>query len=291
MKILLIGGNGQVGWELRRTLKAAGEVIAPDRKQLDLSQPETLREIILNIEPNWIVNAAAYTAVDRAEQERDLAFTVNAETPRVLAEISAELDVGLIHYSTDYVFNGTGQIPFDEEAPISPLNVYGASKSAGETAIRAAHPKHLIFRTSWVYGHRGTNFFLTMQRLMREQNELRIIKDQIGAPTWSHHIAEMTALIMRQMSSSPQKSNHSQLWGTYNLTSDGETSWFGFAEAILEVMALERKPALVPISSSDYPLPALRPMNSRLSNEKLQRVFGLKLPNWRLAFNQMIEKS
>lgn len=287
MRILVTGGNGQVGWELKRTLAPLGELIAPGREQLDLSQPETLRKSILNIRPNLIVNAGAYTAVDRAEQESNLAFAVNAETPRILAEVSAELGSILIHYSTDYVFDGAGDISFDEEAPVRPLNVYGSSKEAGEAAVRAAHSEHLIFRTSWIYGHRGSNFLLTMQRLMRERNELRLVNDQIGAPTWSRHIAQVTALIMMQMRSSTKISDY---WGTYHLTSTGETSWFGFAEAILEVMTLEKKPQLIPILSCEYPSPALRPLNSRLSNEKLEKVFKLRLPNWRIAFNQMMEK-
>ena len=288
MKILLTGGNGQVGWELQKTLANLGDVIVLGREQLDLSQPKTLREVILNVEPKWIVNAGAHTAVDKAEQEPGLAFRVNAEAPRILAETSAELDIKLIHYSTDYVFDGTGHLPFREEAPIGPLNVYGASKAAGEAAIRAAHEKHLIFRTSWVYGHRDTNFFLTMQRLMSEKNELRIVNDQIGAPTWSRHIAEMTAHIMMQMNASSLTSDHSQLWGTYHLTSGGETSWYGFAEEILKALTLNNKPNLIPIPSNEYLLPATRPLNSRLSNEKLQRMFGIKLPDWKITFNEMV---
>ena len=297
MRILLTGGNGQVGWELQRALAPLGEVIAPCREQFDLSRPETLRQAILNIKPHWIVNAAAYTAVDKAEQERDLAFAVNSEAPRVLAETSAELGVALVHYSTDYVFDGAGHAPFDEEAPVSPLNVYGISKAAGEAAIRAACPEHLIFRTSWIYGQRGTNFLLAMQRLMRERTELRIVNDQIGAPTWSRHIAGATALVMIQMASSARGSDRSdrpQLWGTYHLTNGGETSWFGFAEAILKTMApemmLEKKPRLIAISSSDYPVLALRPLNSRLSNAKLEQVFGVRLPDWQVAFSQITEK-
>jgi dTDP-4-dehydrorhamnose reductase len=290
VKILLIGGNGQIGWELQRTLSPLGEVIVPCREQLDLTLPKALRETILHIKPDWIVNAGAYTAVDRAEQERDLTFAVNAEAPQILAEISAELGVALIHYSTDYVFDGAGTVPFDEDSPIRPLNVYGTSKAAGDLAIQKIHSKHLIFRTSWVYGQRGTNFFLTMQRLMRERNELHIINDQIGAPTWSRHIAEATALVMTQTISTTREFDRSKLWGTYHLTNRGETSWFGFACAILKAMRLEKKLHLISIPSSDYPSRALRPLNSRLSHGKLEKVFGVKLPDWQVALSQVTEK-
>ena len=290
MKILLTGSNGQVGWELQRTLAPLGEVIAPSREQFDLSRPETLRKTILSIKPHWIVNSGAYTAVDKAEHERDLAFAVNAEAPRILAETCAELGAALVHYSTDYVFDGIGRVPFDEEALIKPLNVYGASKAAGEAAIRSTLSEHLIFRTSWIYGQRGTNFFLTMQRLMKERNELRMVSDQIGAPTWSRHIAEATALVMAQMAFCSRVFDGPRFWGTYHLTNGGETSWFGFAAAILKEMGLEKKLHLVSIPSSDYPLPALRPLNSRLSNAKLEKVFGLSLPDWRVAFSQITGK-
>ncbi len=286
MKILITGGNGQVGWELQRALACLGEVVAPGREVLDLSRPETLRAAVLALRPRWIVNAAAYTAVDKAESERDLAYAVNAEAPRALAEVAAEMGASLVHYSTDYVFDGSGTAPWVEDAPINPLNAYGASKAAGEAAIRAAHERHLILRTSWVYGARGANFLLTMQRLMRERPELKIVDDQIGAPTWARHIAEATALILAQVDSPARGADRPMPWGTYHLTNAGETSWFGFAEAIRAVLGADMK--LHPIPSSAYPTPAARPLNSRLSNDALARVFGVCLPDWRVGLNQAL---
>lgn len=286
MKILVSGGNGQVGWELQRTLTCFGEVLAPGRDALDLSRPDTLRAAVRALRPRWIVNAAAYTAVDKAESEAELAHTINAEAAQVLAEAAAEVGAGLVHYSTDYVFDGAGEQPFAEDAPVAPLNVYGASKAAGEAAIRAAHARHLILRTSWVYGARGANFLLTMQRLMRERPELKIVADQIGAPTWARHIAEATALMIAQIDSPARGADRPAPWGTYHLTQGGETSWFGFAEAIRETLGLDT--ALVPIPSSEYPTPAQRPLNSRLSNDKLMRTFGIRLPEWRVALKQAL---
>lgn len=282
--ILITGGNGQVGWELQRTLAALGEVIAPGRETLDLSRPETLRAAVLALRPRWIVNAAAYTAVDKAESERDLAYVVNAESPRALAEAALEVGAALVHYSTDYVFDGSGDSPFAEDAPVNPLNVYGASKAAGEVAIRAAYDRHLILRTSWVYGTRGANFLLTLQRLLRERPELKIVDDQIGAPTWARHIAEVTALMMAQIDSPARGADRPVPWGTYHLTNAGETSWFGLAEAIRERVGADTR--LLPIPSSEYPTPAARPLNSRLSNDRLARVFGIRLPDWRVGLNQ-----
>lgn len=290
-QILVTGGNGQVGWELQRTLPLLGQVVIPGREALDLARPDSLRKVVEQINPRWIVNAAAYTAVDKAEAEPELAYAVNADAPRVLAETAAAIGATLIHYSTDYVFDGSGDQPFDEEATLNPLNVYGASKAAGEIAIRESGARHLIFRTSWVYGARGTNFLLTMRRLMREgcdvRPELRIVADQIGAPTWSRHIAEATALVMGAIASPSRGADKPMPWGTYHLTNAGETSWFDFAEAILSGMNIERPPKRVPIPSCDYPTPARRPLNSRLSNAKLERVFGLRLPDWGDALKQV----
>ncbi len=286
MSILVTGGNGQVGWELQRTLACLGEVVAPGRDTFDLSRPETLREQVLALRPRWIVNAGAYTAVDKAESEPELAYTINADAPRALAEAAAEVGAGLVHYSTDYVFDGAGDKPFTEDAPTHPLNVYGASKAAGEAAIRASHGRHLILRTSWVYGMRGANFMLTMQRLMRERPELRIVDDQIGAPTWARHIAEATALILAQTDSPARGADRPAPWGTYHLTNDGETSWFGFADAIRAAIKLDT--SLIPIPSNEYPTPARRPQNSRLLNGKIMRTFGIRLPDWRVALNQSL---
>jgi len=293
MKILLTGGNGQVGWELQRSLACLGEVVAPGREALDMRQPEQLRAVVLAMKPHWIVNAAAYTAVDRAEAERDLAYAVNSEAPRVLAEAAAECGAALIHYSTDYVFAGRGDTPFGEDAPVNPLNVYGASKAAGEAAIRAVHDRHLIFRTSWVYGRRGHNFLLTMQRLLRERPELKIVADQIGAPTWARPIAEATALTIAQIDSPARGADRPAPWGTYHLSNGGATSWFGFAEAIRAAMIEQGAAAntlakLTPIPSSEYPTPAPRPLNSRLANAKLGQVFGLQLRDWRVALGQAL---
>lgn len=290
MNILVTGGNGQVGWELQHTLAGLGNVIAPGREQLDLSKPETLRAAVLAVRPRYIINAAAYTAVDKAETERDLAYTVNADAPRVLAEVAAEIGALLVHYSTDYVFDGAGDQPFDEDAMVNPLNVYGASKAAGEVAIRASHARHLILRTSWVYGMRGANFLLTMQRLLRERAEIRIVADQIGAPTWSRHIAEATALLLAQIASPARGADRPEVWGTYHLTNAGETSWFGFAEAIRGHFArhgaADTLARLIAISTREYPTAAQRPLNSRVSNAKLTRVFGLRLPDWQVALTQ-----
>lgn len=293
MKILLTGGNGQVGWELQRSLACLGEVLAPGREALDMRQPEQLRAAVLALKPHWIVNAAAYTAVDRAETERDLAYAVNSEAPRVLAEAAAECGAALIHYSTDYVFDGSGNTPFGEDAPVKPLNVYGASKAAGEAAIRAVHDRHLIFRTSWVYGRRGSNFLLTMQRLLRERPELKIVADQMGAPTWARPIAEATALTIAQIDSPARGADRPAPWGTYHLSNGGATSWFGFAEAIRAAMIEQGAAAnalakLTPIPSSEYPTPAPRPLNSRLANAKLGQVFGLQLRDWRVALGQAL---
>lgn len=295
MKILVTGGNGQVGWELQRSLACLGEVTAPGRAALDMSQPETLRAAILALRPQWIVNAAAYTAVDKAESEPELAYVVNAEAPRILAACAAEIGANLVHYSTDYVFDGSGDTPWMEDAPINPLNVYGASKAAGETAIRTEHDRQLILRTSWVYGTRGANFLLTMQRLLRERPELKIVADQIGAPTWARHIAEATALIVSQIASPARGADRPAPWGTYHLSNAGETSWFGFAEAIRSALAEAGEGAaadtlarLTAIPSSDYPVPARRPLNSRLSSAKLARGFAVELPDWRVGLHQAL---
>lgn len=270
-RILLLGKNGQVGWELQRTLAPLGSVTALNSLELDLSDLDATRSKVREIEPELIVNAAAYTSVDKAESEPDLAMTVNGTVPGILAEEARRLDSLLVHYSTDYVFDGTKQGAYVEEDSVNPLSVYGKTKLAGEEAIRSSGARHLIFRTSWVYGMRGHNFLLTMLRLAKEREELRIVQDQIGAPTWSRMIAEATSLAIGRLGG--------DLSGTYHLTSKGSTSWHGFASAILS--ALERKPRLVAIPTESYPLPARRPKNSILSGEKLQSDFGLTLPDWK----------
>lgn len=277
--ILLLGASGQVGSHLRSKLSPLGAVIALPHDKLDLTRLDTLREAVLGVRPHWIINAAAYTAVDRAESEPDLAHLINADAVAILAGAAAEVGAGFVHYSTDYVFDGSGQVPFDEDSQVSPLNVYGASKAAGEAAIRAIHPRHLIFRTSWIYGNTGSNFFLTMLRLMNEQPNLEVVDDQIGAPTSAADIAEATVQGILQFDPTADAG----AWGTYHMTNAGETSWFGFAEAILSGLHLENPPLLAPIAAEAYGAIARRPHNSRLSNRKLQDVLGITLPDWRVA--------
>jgi dTDP-4-dehydrorhamnose reductase len=281
MKVLLTGSNGQVGWELRRTLACLGEVVAVDSGDMDLTDAAAIRRVVREVAPRVIVNPAAHTAVDKAESEADLAYAVNATAPGILAEEAEKLGALLVHYSTDYVFDGSGDAPWLEDDGKNPLNVYGASKLAGEQAIQAGCRRHLIFRTSWVYGARGANFLLTMRRLMRERPELKIVADQIGAPTWSRMLAEATALILAQHFSPARGADRPDPWGVYHMTNGGETSWHGFAAAIQELDASKPQARLLPIPSSNYPTPARRPLNSRLNNDKLERVFGVRLPDWR----------
>jgi dTDP-4-dehydrorhamnose reductase len=282
-RILLTGSRGQVGWELARSLSTLGEVVSLDSSQLDLTDVAAIRRAVAEIQPRIIVNPAAHTAVDKAESEVERAYALNATAPGVLAEEAERLGALLVHYSTDYVFDGSGEQARIETDATGPLNVYGASKLAGEQAIQANCQRHLIFRTSWVYGARGANFLLTMRRLMRERPELKIVADQIGAPTWSRSIADATAQVLAQVHSPLVGGDNTQPWGLYHLTNAGETSWHGFAQAILDLDAPESETRLLPIPSSDYPTPARRPLNSRLNNDKLERVFGVRLPDWRLA--------
>lgn len=287
MKILLIGKNGQVGWELQRTLAPLGFVAAVDRHGMDLADPDSIRNAIRQIKPDLIVNAAAYTAVDKAESEPDLAMAINGTAPGIMAEEAKRLGAALVHYSTDYVFDGTKAAPYTEEDTPNPLNVYGQTKLAGERAIQAAGVPHLIFRTSWVYGQRGKNFLLTILRLAKERDELKIVADQIGAPTWSRMIAEASAQILAQCFS-PLTTSHfplADLSGLYHLTAAGRTSWHGFTRAILDESARTPvttclSPRLIPIATAEYPLPAPRPSFSLLANDKLLKTFGIGLPAW-----------
>ena len=281
MRILLTGKNGQVGWELSRALAPLGEVIAFDREGLDLAAPGQIVSAVRAVRPDVIVNAAAYTLVDRAESEPDAALTINAVAAGILAEEAKRAGALLVHYSTDYVFDGTKDDPYVEEDPPNPLNTYGRSKLAGEHSIRAVGVPHLILRTSWVYTARGNNFFMTILRLLREKNALRIVSDQIGAPTSAGALADATADVLRRHGPLAL----GELSGIYHATAGGSTSWYGFATQIarLEQAALPQMPPIVPISSNEYPLPAARPKNSRLSNEKLLRCFGVKLPPWEVC--------
>jgi dTDP-4-dehydrorhamnose reductase len=283
--ILLAGANGQVGFELTRALEGLGVLVALDRSGLDLADLAQTRAIVRQVKPALIINAAAYTAVDRAESEPELAQLINGDAPGVLAEEAKRLGAPLIHYSTDYVFDGTKDSAYVEDDIPNPQNAYGRSKLAGERAIAEIGGAHLVFRTSWVYGRRGKNFLLTMLRLAAERPELRIVADQHGAPTWSATIAAMTAHVIAQGLAGSR--DDADWWrkksGVYHLTASGSTSWFGFAEAIFELSALESRPKVVSIAASDYPVPAKRPANSRLANDKLAAAFDLYPPDWRAA--------
>lgn len=285
-RILLTGAGGQVGWELRRTLGCLGEVVALDVADMNLTDAEAMRRTVREIAPTLIVNPAAYTAVDKAESEPAVAHAVNALAPGVLAEEAARTGALLVHYSTDYIFDGSGSTPWREDAAGGPLNVYGTTKLAGEHAIQTTGCRHLIFRTSWVYGMRGSNFLLTMRRLMRERPELKIVDDQIGAPTWCRDLAEATAQVLSQVVSPAGGFGSAAPWGVYHMTNAGETSWHGFAQAIQALDEFDEicVPAhLVPIPTREYPTPARRPLNSRLDNDKLEKTFGLRLRDWREA--------
>ncbi len=283
-QILLTGKTGQVGWELQRTLATLGRVIAPDRRGMDLAEPASIRAAIRACMPQIIVNSAAYTAVDQAESEPDLALAINGAAPAIMAEEAKRLGALLVHYSTDYVFDGAKSGPYSEDDTPNPLNVYGSSKLAGERAVVASGARYLIFRTSWVYGARGKNFLRTILRLARERDELRIVDDQIGAPTWCRAIAEATA----QALACAQACDAAGLSGIYHLSAAGATSWCGFAKAILERSGHSCK--VVPIASSEYPLPARRPTNSVLSNAKLNARLGIELPDWSAALELCLQQ-
>jgi dTDP-4-dehydrorhamnose reductase len=284
MKILLTGKNGMVGWELNRSLLPLGEVVALDRSQADLSKPESLRQIVRDIQPNVIVNAAAYTAVDKAEEEEALATIINGVAPGVLADEAKRCGALLVHYSTDYVFDGTKDSPYVEIDTPNPINAYGRSKLAGEIAIQHSGADYLLFRTSWVYAARGKNFLLTMLRLMQERAELNVVADQVGAPTWARTIADTTAQCIRQAQAERVEGRFTP--GIYHLTNTGETSWLGFAEKIAETARATLPAASLkiqvirPIPSSDYPTPAKRPTNSRLTTAALSGRFSIDLPGW-----------
>ena len=282
MKILLTGANGQVGWELQRTLAPLGEVIALGREALDLASADAIRHTMRQIAPNLIVNAAAYTAVDKAEEDRELAHLVNGLAPGVMAEEAKLLNAALVHYSTDYVFDGLKGAPYEEIDTPHPASVYGQTKLAGEKAIAAVGAPHLILRTSWVYGARGKNFMRTMLRLANERDELRVVNDQIGAPTWSRMIAEATSMILAQcLHKGGVAGVLRDKGGLYHLTAAGQTSWFGFASAI--VQSLDSPPHMTPITTAEYPLPAPRPAYSVMSNAKMAHEFGVELPDWQAS--------
>lgn len=295
MTALVFGGNGQVGQELLRSLVSLGDVVATTRsgalpdgnacEVADFDMPESLPVLLDRLRPSMVINAAAYTAVDRAEQEQEAAFRANAQAPGVIAKWCAGHGVPMVHYSTDYVFNGEGTEPYGEDKPTAPLGVYGTSKRDGEDAVRAAGGRHLIFRTAWVYASHGGNFLRTMLRVGAERDELRVVADQVGTPTPAALIADVTAQALRH----PGK-----LSGTWHLTASGQTSWYGFAEAIFaEAVAagvLTKAPKVRAISSAEYPTPAKRPAWSVLDNRRLQQDFGIELPAWQEGLRQVMRE-
>ena len=280
MRILLTGRNGQVGWELVRALAPLGKVIALGRGELDLASADSIAQAVRDTRPEVIVNAAAYTAVDRAESEPELATRVNAIAPGILAEEARRLGALLVHYSTDYVFDGAKDGAYMEDDAAAPLNEYGRTKLAGDQAIRAVDGAYYIFRTSWVYAARGSNFVRTILRLACERTELRIVDDQIGAPTWARSIADMTAQVL----AGSEAGGARERAGLYHFTAAGAVSWCGFAQAILQAaqsaFPAMNIPRLIPIPSSEYPLPARRPRNSRLDNSRLAAAFGVVPRSW-----------
>jgi dTDP-4-dehydrorhamnose reductase len=293
MRILLLGKNGQVGWELQRALAPLGELIALDRHGAqdlcgDLARPDALAATVRTLAPDVIVNAAAYTAVDKAESEPALARTINAESVHCLAVEAARVNAWLLHYSTDYVFDGGGARPWREDDASGPLSVYGQSKLEGEAAIRDSGCRHLIFRTSWVYAARGGNFARTMLRLASERERLAVIADQFGAPTGAELIADVSAHALRAAHAD------TALSGTYHLAASGETSWHGYAGFVIDTargLGAELKVAeIAPIPTTDYPTPATRPLNSRLDTTRLRSAFGLTLPDWRIGVARMLRE-
>ena len=290
MKIALLGSKGQLGWELQRTLAVLGDVVCPGRDTAmgNLADPAALVAALKTLRPDVIVNAAAYTAVDRAESEPALAHTVNADAPGSLARLASDSGAWLLHYSTDYVFDGSGSTPRTEASATAPLSVYGRTKLAGEDAVRASGCRHLILRTSWVHGARGGNFARTMLRLAAERTQLTVIDDQIGAPTGADLLADVSAHALRQVMAQPG------LAGTYHAVAAGEVSWCGYARHVLawaqaRGVALKAGPqAVQSIPTSDYPTPARRPLNSRLDTTLLRQRFGLTLPDWRMGVDRML---
>ena len=301
MNILLLGKGGQVGWELQRALSPLGMVTAlghdtpgpaacPDLRA-DFSQPEQVAALVRAVRPDVIVNAAAHTAVDKAESEPELARALNATTPSLIAQEAAQLGALLVHYSTDYVFDGSGDQPRTETAPTGPLSVYGQTKLQGEQAILASGCRHLIFRTSWVYAARGGNFAKTMLRLASERDQLKVIADQIGAPTGADLLADVSAHAIRSAQSQPTRSD---LLGLYHLVASGHTSWHAYARFVIEWARAHGLPvrvapeAVLPIPTAEYPTPAQRPLNSRLDTAKVCQAFGLTLPHWQQGVERML---
>jgi dTDP-4-dehydrorhamnose reductase len=303
LKILLTGKNGQIGHELSRMLPQLGEVVALDFDELDLLKPEEIRRTIRNVRPNLIVNAAAYTAVDQAETDRAATLAVNAEAPAVMAEEAKKIGAALVHFSTDYVYDGSKSVPYEEDDPPNPLSCYGKTKLAGDLAIQNSGVPHLIIRTAWVYGTRGRNFLLTILRSATQREVMRVVKDQAGAPTWSREIAAATTRILKQVSGGESPiAALSNLGGIYHLTAAGATNWSEFAQAILDLAgqasaswfigATEGRPIIarriIPITTAEYPTAARRPAYSVLSNSRCRRTFGFALPEWKAQLQSVM---
>jgi dTDP-4-dehydrorhamnose reductase len=293
-RLLLLGKNGQVGWELQRSLAPLGEVRALDRAQAPLTDLEGLREQVRRFQPHVVVNAAAYTAVDRAEAEPELAHTINALAPEALAQAAQEVGAWMVHYSTDYVFNGSGSQPWQETDATGPLNVYGRTKLEGEQRMAAACARHVVLRTSWVYAARGGNFVRTMLRLAQEREQLQVVNDQHGAPTGAELIADTTAHIVRQLLGTAHDHGARHMQGIFHLAAAGETTWHGYAShAIAQARALRpdlpwRVQAVAPVPSSAFATAAQRPLNSRLNTTRLQDTFGLHLPHWQAGVDRLL---
>lgn len=276
--ILLFGANGQLGSKLKSLLAAKGKVLAVDASQLDLRDLPKLRSLILESNPELIVNAAAYTAVDAAETDVENARLVNSEAPRVMADTARECDALLVHYSTDYVFDGMARTPYTEESEVNPLGVYGATKLAGERAVADSGAAHLILRTAWLYSNRGSNFLNTMLRLAAERSELRVVNDQFGSPTYADLVAETSVRMLDNMFAAGRV--RQERCGLYHLCCEGVSTWQGFAKRIIELAGLSERVRVLPITTAEYPTAARRPAYSVLSNAKLERIFGFRLPDW-----------
>ncbi len=287
-KILLFGKVGQVGWELRRTLASMGRVVCVDYPDVDFTTPDSIRRHIADAAPDIIVNADAYTAVDKAESELALATKINAAAPGIMADEAKKRRALLVHYSTDYVFDGSKTTPYVETDAPNPLGAYARTKLAADEAIQASDCNHLIFRLCWVYGARGANFMLTMQRLAREREKLRVVADQVGCPTWSRMIAETTAHALRQVR---HPADAHDLSGVYHLCASGQTSWHGFAQAIVDLLPVETRKCrdVEAITSAEYPTPTKRPAYSVMSCAKLEKTFGLRLPDWHDSLRHVVE--
>jgi dTDP-4-dehydrorhamnose reductase len=285
MKILLTGKTGQVGGELNNILKDIGEMVSVGREHLDLSKITSIEPAILDIQPDIIINAAAYTAVDKAEEESELAMTLNGIAPGVLAKAAKKIEARLIHYSTDYVFDGRSNTPYREEDTTCPLSIYGKSKLAGEKNIAEAGIPYLILRTSWVYSLQGKSFLRTIKKLAEEKDTLRIVDDQIGAPTWARSIALATRKILKQYL---RDGSDPSLSGIFHLTCQGKSSWYDFAKEVLDLSGASQNTQLLPIPTSDYPTTAVRPHYSLLSNDKLKKVFAFEMPHWNDALKDCI---